>query len=85
MWYFSKDSKQNTSLAKQSELYNVRGQNVECSTEYLTDIKQYSGCIPKSCGRYVSDKIVTQQEADILLKLTQRGKCNRSPGNVNKC
>lgn len=75
MWYFSKDNKQNVSLAKQSELYSKRGQHVDCSTEYLNDIKQYSGCVPNKCGRYISDKIVTQQEAEILLKLAQRGKC----------
>lgn len=76
MWYFSKESKQNVNFAKQSELYSKRGQHVECSAEYLNDIKQYEGCVPKKCGRYVSDKIVTQQEADILLKLAQRGKTN---------
>lgn len=75
MWYFAKDGKQNINFAKQSELYSQRGQHVECSTEYLNDVKQYPGCVPNKCGRYVSDKIVTQQEAEILLKLAQRGKC----------
>lgn len=73
MWYFSNSGKQNTNLAKQSELYNKRGQHVECSSEYLKDIQKYSGCIPNKCGRYISDKIVTQQEANILLQLAQRG------------
>lgn len=74
MWYFAKVGKQNTNFAKQSELYGQRGQHVECSTKYLNDVKQYPGCVPNKCGRYVSDKIVTQQEADILRKLAQRGK-----------
>lgn len=74
MWYFSKDGKQNVSFAKQSESYNKRGQHIECSTAYLDDVQQYPGCLPNKCGRYVSDKIVTQQEAEILIKLAQRGR-----------
>lgn len=74
MWHFSKTGNVNINLAIQSELYTKRGQNVECSTDYMKDVKQYSGCIPVKCGRYVSDKIVTQQETDILLKLAERGK-----------
>lgn len=74
IWYFSKEGKQNTNFAKQSELYNKRGQHIDCSTEYLNDIQQYPGCLPNTCGRYVSDKIVTQQESDILLNLAHRGK-----------
>lgn len=61
-------------LAKQNDMYNRRGQIIECSTEYLDDIKQYPGCIPQKCGRYVSDKIVTTHEVEILLQLATRGK-----------
>ncbi|KAG5885208.1 hypothetical protein JTB14_012231 [Gonioctena quinquepunctata] len=68
LWYFSKSTKE-TLLAKQSETYSKRGQHVECSSEYLEDIKQYEGCIPNKCGRYISDKIVTANEADLLLRL----------------
>lgn len=74
MWYFAKDGKSNTNFAKHSELYINRGQHLECGKEYIEDIKQYLGCVPNKCGRYVSDKIVTQQESDVLLKLAQRGK-----------
>lgn len=72
IFYFSKSTKESV-LAKQSETYIRRSQVVECSTEFLEDIKQYKGCIPEKCGRYVSDKIVTVQEADILKKLAIRG------------
>ncbi|XP_074032949.1 2-oxoglutarate and iron-dependent oxygenase domain-containing protein 3 [Leptinotarsa decemlineata] len=72
LWYFSKSPKESV-LAKQSESYNRRGQNVDCGSEYLEDIKQYQGCIPNKCGRYVSDKIVTSHEADLLLRLANKG------------
>ncbi|XP_018577284.1 2-oxoglutarate and iron-dependent oxygenase domain-containing protein 3-like [Anoplophora glabripennis] len=71
VWYFSKSSKE-TVLAKQNDMYNRRGQVIECSEEYLDDIKQYPGCIPQKCGRYVSDKIVTAHEVEILLQLANR-------------
>ncbi|KAJ8943749.1 hypothetical protein NQ318_011960 [Aromia moschata] len=71
VWYFSKGPKE-TVLAKQNELHQRRGQNIDCSSEYLDDIKQYPECVPKRCGRYVSDKIVTSHEADTLLNLAQK-------------
>ncbi|KAJ8935856.1 hypothetical protein NQ314_012611 [Rhamnusium bicolor] len=71
VWYFSKSPKE-TILAKQNELHSRRGQNIDCSTEYLDDIKQYPGCVPKTCGRYVSDKIVTTHEAETLLQLAYK-------------
>ncbi|CAG9862187.1 unnamed protein product [Phyllotreta striolata] len=69
--YFSKSTKE-TVLAKQSEVYIRRSQNVECSKQFLEDIQNYKGCVPQKCGRFVSDKLVTSQEADILLKLAIR-------------
>nr|AEE61876.1 unknown [Dendroctonus ponderosae] len=72
VWYFSKDGKE-TSLAKQGSVYNGRGVHVDCDEEYLEEIKRYSGCVPKRCGRYVSDVIVTDYEATTLLWLAKRG------------
>ncbi|KAJ8972221.1 hypothetical protein NQ314_000282 [Rhamnusium bicolor] len=34
---------------------------------------KYPGCVPKTCGRYVSDKIVTTHEAETLLQLAHKG------------
>ncbi|XP_057664661.1 2-oxoglutarate and iron-dependent oxygenase domain-containing protein 3-like [Diorhabda carinulata] len=71
LWYFSKGTKDSI-LSKQTEVYVRRSQIVECGPEYIKDIKQYEGCVPKKCGRFVSDKLVTEEEADILLKLAVR-------------
>lgn len=72
VWYFSKGSKE-TSLAKYTLTYDARGHQVDCDNTYLDEIKQYSGCVPKKCGRFVSDRVVTDYEADVLLWLAKRG------------
>lgn len=72
MWYFSKGSKE-TALAKYTLTYDARGHQVDCDNAYLDEIKQYSGCVPKKCGRFVSDRVVTDYEADVLLWLAKRG------------
>lgn len=72
VWYFSKGSKE-TSLAKYTLTYDARGHQVDCDQTYLDEIKQYSGCVPKKCGRFVSDRVVTDYEADVLLWLAKRG------------
>lgn len=72
VWYTSKDTKE-TLLAKQNEIHQRRSQNIECSTDFLEEIRQYPGCVPKKCGRFVSDKVITSNEADALLRLAQRG------------
>lgn len=72
IWYFSKTPKE-TTLAKQKDIYNKRGQTFQCDIEFLEDIKEYPTCVPNKCGRYVSDEVVTGREADTLLTLAQRG------------
>lgn len=73
IWYTAKDGKE-TSLAKQKEVLQQRGQGFPCDAEYLEEIESFSGCVPTKCGRYVSDKLVTANEADVLLRIAQRGK-----------
>lgn len=72
VWYTSKDGKQ-TALAKQKDILSIRGQAVDCDLKYLDEIKQFPGCIPRKCGRFVSDKLVTSNEVDTLLKVAKNG------------
>ncbi|XP_066250554.1 2-oxoglutarate and iron-dependent oxygenase domain-containing protein 3-like [Euwallacea similis] len=72
VWYFSKGGKE-TILAKFDYTYDGRGHHVECDKSYMDEIKQYTGCIPRKCGRFISDRIITEYEADILLWLAKRG------------
>lgn len=71
VWYTSTGKE--TVLAKFKEVLPHRGQNVDCDDAYLDEIKQYSNCVPAHCGRYVSDKLVTANEAEILLKIAKKG------------
>ncbi|KAJ3661465.1 hypothetical protein Zmor_005860 [Zophobas morio] len=72
VWYTSKDGKE-ISLAKQKDIVVTRGQAVDCDPEYINEIKQFPGCVPAKCGRYVSDKLVTFNEAETLLNLAKKG------------
>ncbi|XP_068892496.1 2-oxoglutarate and iron-dependent oxygenase domain-containing protein 3-like [Tenebrio molitor] len=72
VWYTSKDGKE-TILAKQKDVLPLRGQTVECDKKYLNEIKQFSGCIPTKCGRFVSDKLVTINEVEALLNVAKKG------------
>lgn len=72
VWYSSKSGKE-TNLAKQKEILDQRGQAFECDEDFLEEIETFPGCVPKKCGRYVTDKLVTANEADILLKIAKRG------------
>ncbi|XP_060535901.1 2-oxoglutarate and iron-dependent oxygenase domain-containing protein 3-like isoform X2 [Cylas formicarius] len=72
IWYFSKSNRESV-LARQDKTYAGRGQHVECDLDYLDEIRHYPGCVPKKCGRYVSDQIVTAEEADVLLWLAKKG------------
>lgn len=62
-----------TTLAKFKDVLPHRGQKVDCDDAYLEEIKQYAGCVPVHCGRYVSDKLVTANEAEVLLNIAKKG------------
>lgn len=72
IWYTSKDGKE-TALATQKDILQQRGQSFQCDEEFKVEISQYPGCLPKKCGRYVSDRIVTTNEVDVLLHLAKKG------------
>lgn len=72
MWYTSKEGKE-TAFALQKDVLQQRGQSFKCDDDFNIEIKQYPGCVPKNCGRYVSDKIVTSNEATALLNLAKKG------------
>lgn len=72
VWYTSKD-KNETVLATRKEVIPHRGQAFPCSEAFQTEIEAYPGCVPKKCGRYMSDKLVTNSEAETLLRLARNG------------
>ncbi|RZC35993.1 2-oxoglutarate and iron-dependent oxygenase domain-containing protein 3-like, partial [Asbolus verrucosus] len=72
VWYTSKDGKE-ISLARQKDVVSIRSQTLDCDSKYLEEIKQFPGCVPVKCGRYVSDKLVTINEVEALLNVAKRG------------
>ncbi|XP_028396926.1 2-oxoglutarate and iron-dependent oxygenase domain-containing protein 3-like [Dendronephthya gigantea] len=57
-------------FASVSEFISERSTFVPCSKDYGSEFKR---CIPKKCGRFVMDSVVTKQEAINLRKLAEKG------------
>lgn len=71
--YFSGKSSKEITFAKHNERYDQIGLEVECSKEYEEEVTKFPGCVPKRCGRLVSDNLVSPSEAGALLSLANRG------------
>lgn len=71
--YFTSNKDKERKFALRRESIIFRAQNVDCSTEYLSEITQYITCVPNKCGRFVSDSLVTEPEASVLLDLAKKG------------
>lgn len=70
--YFTSADDKTKTFAKQSELLVGKGQMLQCSTEYMNSIVEHGRCFIKDCKRYVSDKIITVEEAEGLLKILHK-------------
>ncbi|XP_026749935.1 2-oxoglutarate and iron-dependent oxygenase domain-containing protein 3-like [Galleria mellonella] len=71
--YFSSNDDKTKPFAKQSEILTGKGQVIECSSDYLKELDKYEGCFPKQCKRFVSDKVISEREADELLTIAKKG------------
>nr|XP_019938383.1 PREDICTED: 2-oxoglutarate and iron-dependent oxygenase domain-containing protein 3 [Paralichthys olivaceus] len=74
-WYMSSlDRDVTETLVRQGELVSPQPRvfTVECSEDY-ENYKRYPGCTPQTCGRAVTDSVVTREEAQILRRLAERG------------
>lgn len=57
-------------FANVSEYISERSEFVTCSKDYGNKFK---GCVPKKCGRFVMDSVISKQEAMNLKKLAEKG------------
>lgn len=71
--YFSSKDERIKPFARQTEILPGKGQIVECSAQYSKEVDKYEGCFPKDCKRYVSDKVVSVNEAEELLAIAKKG------------
>ncbi|KAG7491686.1 hypothetical protein MATL_G00006820 [Megalops atlanticus] len=71
--YFGFDSDITETLVRQGEVVQQpRVFKVQCSEDY-DSYKRYPGCTPQTCGRAVTDNVVTREEAGMLRRLADRG------------
>lgn len=71
--YFTSSKDKERKFATRRESIILRSQNVDCDTDYLSEITEFASCVPNKCGRFVTDSLVTEQEASILLDLAKLG------------
>lgn len=72
VWYHGKQGKE-VSLARQKDVLTSRSQTVDCSKEFSKELSSYPGCVPEKCGRVVTDKLISNSEVDVLLKIANAG------------
>ncbi|KAM4692500.1 2-oxoglutarate and iron-dependent oxygenase domain-containing protein 3 [Rhinophrynus dorsalis] len=59
-------------LAAQREAVQHKFFHVPCSQDY-DNLKRFAGCTPSKCGRAITDSVITQQEAERMLRLAEAG------------
>ncbi|XP_055935924.1 2-oxoglutarate and iron-dependent oxygenase domain-containing protein 3-like [Argiope bruennichi] len=60
-------------FASQKDKLQLTTAEVSCSASYKKDISRFKDCIPKHCGRLVTDIVVSPEEAAHLLRLSKKG------------
>lgn len=71
--YVSSLKEKEKKFARQREILPLRFQPLKCNADYQKDVAQFEGCVPKSCGRFVSDKLITEDEIKTLLQFAKAG------------
>lgn len=74
LYLSSGDSDITQTLVRQSEVVKPQPRiyTVECSEDY-ENYQRYPGCTPQTCGRAVTDNVVSKEEAQALRRLAERG------------
>lgn len=60
-------------FVKQSETVSGKANMLQCSSEYFDEVHKYKECFPRKCGRYVTDQVISQMEANELLNIAKKG------------
>lgn len=71
--YFTSSKDKERKFATRRETIILRAQDLECSPQYLSEISEFNACVPNKCGRFVTDSLVTDQEANLLIDLAKKG------------
>ncbi|KAL2078203.1 hypothetical protein ACEWY4_025888 [Coilia grayii] len=73
-WYYVTTGEHitETLVSRRELLQQPKVFSVPCSEDY-DNYKRFPGCTPQSCGRAVTDTVVTREEASALKQLAERG------------
>lgn len=71
--YFTQSKDKERKFATRRESIIFRSQNLDCDTSYLNEITEFPTCVPNKCGRFVTDSLVNEAEAMLLLNLAKNG------------
>ncbi len=72
VFYTSRKEKEKK-FAQFKETLKLRSMKVDCAESYSEELSLFPDCVPQSCGRFVSDSLVSQMEAKALLELAKAG------------
>lgn len=71
-WFTSNNNRDKT-FATRKESLIIRAQDLDCDIDYLNEVTEFAGCVPKKCGRFVTDSLVTKDDVTLLLGLAKHG------------
>ncbi|KAL5279637.1 OGFOD3 family protein [Megaselia abdita] len=71
--YFYTRKEKETKFAQAKEDIILRVQRFDCSESYLSEINDFSKCVPKHCGRFVTDSLVDSMEIEKLREIASKG------------
>jgi len=60
-------------FAAQKDKLQLKSTEVPCSKSYLKDVSKFKDCVPKHCGRLVTDIVISPEESAHLLRLCKKG------------
>ncbi|XP_036341535.1 2-oxoglutarate and iron-dependent oxygenase domain-containing protein 3-like [Rhagoletis pomonella] len=71
IYFYAQQNHKETKFSSVNEELQLRAQKFECSKSYKAEIRQFRNCVPRKCGRFVSDQLVQVNEAETLLSLAR--------------
>ncbi|RXG53668.1 2-oxoglutarate and iron-dependent oxygenase domain-containing protein 3 [Armadillidium vulgare] len=69
---YTQGNKLETFASVKDEL-KLKDLHFDCSLDFTRQLKNFKGCIPKMCGRFVADTLISLHEAQALAVIVQKG------------
>lgn len=71
--YYTSNKEKEKKFAQFKENLPLRSMKVDCAASYSQELSLFPLCVPQSCGRFVTDTLVTEKEARALFELAEAG------------